>query len=97
MPITECCPGLQFPDPKTITTEEAAKEALTCALAELALFGIAFHFCEHCNWREAYRIFHQEVGHAGKTYPEMRGSSWVQHFTTSDFCRACGAKDLDEA
>ncbi|EDY16408.1 hypothetical protein CfE428DRAFT_6027 [Chthoniobacter flavus Ellin428] len=70
-------------------TDHEAALALRTALAHLALFGVAFHICEHCSIREAYRIFQEKVCLEGRIFPEMRGTSFVQHYMTSDYCERC--------
>jgi hypothetical protein len=93
--IPDAVEVLNLAAPATIATEEAAERALKTALTRLALYGIAFHVCEHCTLRDAYRIFVVKVCKRCKVYPKLRGTGWVQHFTTSDFCRECGC-DPDE-
>lgn len=85
---------LQLPPPSPDLTEAQAREALSIALVELAMFGIAFHVCEHCSVQEAYRILIEKVCEECTVFPEMRGTSFVQHFTTSDFCERCQGEPL---
>jgi hypothetical protein len=80
---------LKLPPPAADLTDLQAGEAMGVALKELALFGVAFHICEHCSIQEAYRMLIEEVCEECKVFPEMRGTSFVQHFSTSDFCQQC--------
>jgi len=89
IPTGKLLSGLQLPAPAPDLTEQQAREALSIALMELAMFGIAFHVCEHCSAQEAYRILIEKVCEECTVFPEMRGTSFVQHFTTSDFCQRC--------
>ena len=88
-PTGKLLSGLQLPAPAPDLTEAQAREALSIALMELAMFGVAFHICEHCSAQEAYRILIEKVCEECTVFPEMRGTSFVQHFTTSDFCERC--------
>jgi hypothetical protein len=80
---------LRLPAPSADLTETQARQALNTALMELALFGIAFHICGHCSIQDAYRILIEKVCEECRVFPEMRGTSFVQHFSTSDFCQQC--------
>ena len=90
-PVGELIEGLKLPAPSESLTEEQCEVALLSALTQLALFGTAFHICEHCSMCDAYRIFMEHVCKESTVSPQMRGTSFVQHYTTSDFCRTCQA------
>jgi len=84
-------PGRRLRSPDEL--DDAAVEAeLKALLAQLALFGIAFDVCEHCTPRDAYRLLVTEVLPKEHGYPEMRGTGWVQHYSTSDYCAQCDAE-----
>jgi hypothetical protein len=87
IPLRSLLNDLSLPAPAPELTEAQAYEALQLALARIALTSVAFHICKHCSIQEAYRIFMQEVCNEG-AIPGMPGS-FVQHFTTSDFCPKC--------
>jgi hypothetical protein len=95
VPIREAFVEMTLADPASLATEEEAGNALRAALAELALYGVAFHICEHFTLREAYRTFVNRVCKNNPIYPQMRGSGWVQHFTTSDYCKECSGEEID--
>jgi hypothetical protein len=88
-PLTTLLQKLALPPPDSTLTELEAQQALTTALAELALHGIAVHACEHCSMNVAYRLLIEKICPEGTYFPEMRGTSYVQHFTTGDFCELC--------
>jgi hypothetical protein len=80
---------LGLPQPAANLTDSQAWQALSAALAQLAMFGVAFHVCEHCSVQDAYRMLIEKVCEECTVFPEMRGTSFVQHFSTSDFCQRC--------
>jgi hypothetical protein len=86
---------LRLPSPAEDLTESQAGQAMSAALMELALFGVAFHICEHCSIQDAYRILIEKVCAECTVFPEMRGTSFVQHFSTSDFCQHCQDAPLE--
>lgn len=87
IPLRSLLADLSLPAPAPELTEAQAYQALQTALARLAMTSVAFHICQHCSIQEAYRIFMQEVCNES-AIPGMPGS-FVQHFTTSDFCPKC--------
>jgi len=80
---------LGLPRPDANLTDAEAWLALSTALMQLAMFGVAFDVCEHCSVQDAYRILIEKVCEECTVFPEMRGTSYVQHFSTSDFCQRC--------
>ncbi len=92
-PMMKLFSGMYVPRSAEITTEDEAEAALKPVLKHLALYGVAFDVCEHCSIREAYRILIDEVCAECTVYPEIRGTAWVQHFSTWDFCKACQNKE----
>jgi hypothetical protein len=87
IPLRSLLQDLSLPAPAPEMAESQAYQSLQTALARLAMTSVAFHICEHCSIQEAYRIFMQEVCNES-AIPGMPGS-FVQHFTTSDFCPKC--------
>ncbi len=83
---------LQLPSPDQLTDEHQAETALKTLLAQLALYGIALDVCEHYTPIEAYRLLIERICREETAYPELRGTGWVQHFATSDFCTECQAE-----
>ncbi len=79
---------LPLPDPANLDETQGA-EVLKTILARIAPFGIAYHVCEHCTLLDAYAIFMHHLIDDECILPGMFGSSWVQHFATSDFCETC--------
>ncbi len=88
-PLRELIEDLALPEPSEELNEDEAEKALKKALVRLAAYGLAFDVCEHCSPREAYRILIEKVCVEGGYFPEMRGTSWVTHYSTSDDCPAC--------
>ncbi len=70
-------------------SDEQVEQALKSLLAELARFGIALEVCEHFTPREAYRLLLEEICPEERAYPELRDTQWVQHYSTSDYCKSC--------
>ena len=95
VPMQQVVKGIELPAPASIATDEEAERALKVALAQVALSGVAFDVCEHCTLRDAYRIFVVKVWSKCKMYPQLRGTGWVQHFGTADYCRQCGCDPED--
>ena len=87
IPLRSLLRDLALPAPGPELPEARAYQSLQAALARLAMTSVAFHICEHCSIQEAYRIFMEEVCNES-AIPGMPGS-FVQHFTTSDFCPKC--------
>jgi hypothetical protein len=88
-PLKEFLADLELPSPAGVLTEEQAEQSLKIALMKLALCGVAFHICEHCSIREAYRIFIEDVCENCGHYKPLCGTGWVQNYCTSDYCKEC--------
>jgi hypothetical protein len=82
---------VKLPKPAEVDDRRAEQE-LKLLLARLALYGIALDICEHFTAAEAYRVLVERIGPEECAYPELRGTQWVQHYSTSDFCQACQAE-----
>lgn len=82
---------LKLPPPDQVT-EEQARESLMSLLAALATYGVALHMCEHVTYRDAYRLMVEHLREEGKAYAELRGTGWVQHFDTAEYCTICEAE-----
>lgn len=82
---------LQLPHPDQVPEAEA-EQALKAVLAQLAMFNIALDVCKHLTPRETYKLLLEEICADERAYPELRGTGWVQHFATSDFCAQCQAE-----
>ncbi|MCX7013526.1 MAG: hypothetical protein NTW86_13385 [Candidatus Sumerlaeota bacterium] len=85
---------LLFQKPSTLPrpddlTEKQAEETIQVLLGQMAMFGVAFHICEHFTAREAYRLLVEKVLQEERFYPELRGSGWVTGFMTSEWCPHC--------
>jgi hypothetical protein len=87
--IRDLLEHLELPAPGPALTEREAQVALHAALGQLALFSVAFHICDHCSIVDAYRIFMEKLCPHCTVFPEMGGTSFVQHYSTSDFCEKC--------
>lgn len=80
-----------LPDPDSLNENQAAA-VLRVLLARLAVNGIAVDMCEHVTALETFRLIRDEIGPEGRCYRELRGTSWVQHFSTHEHCKACEAE-----
>ena len=79
---------VRMPRPDQLSDEQA-EAALKVLLARLALHGVAFDLCEHFTMAQAYRLLVERLFPEELAFPQLRGTQWVQHFSTSDFCAAC--------
>ena len=77
-----------LPAPESLN-ENQAWCVLKVLLARLAVQGIAVDMCEHVTGRDTYRLLREEIGHEAHCFRELRGTGWVQHFSTHEFCKAC--------
>ena len=80
-----------LPDPDSLNENQAAC-ALKVLLAHLAVNGIAVDMCEHVTALDTYRLIRDEIGSEGHCYRELRGTGWVQHFSTYEHCKVCEAE-----
>jgi hypothetical protein len=92
-PLKAFLADLHLPSPAAVLTDEEAEQALKPALMKLALGGVAFHICEHCSVREAYRIFMEEICEEAGVFQPLFGTGWVQNVCTSDYCKECLGPD----
>lgn len=81
----------RLPKAETLS-EEAAYRLLKVLLVEMAMYGIAYHVCEHFSARDAYRLLVEIASKEETFHPELQGTGWVQNFTTSDWCAECEAQ-----
>lgn len=77
--------GLPSPDE---VSEEEAEKLMKRILATLAQFGTAIHLCEHYNWRQAYRMMHEDLDDA-TFHPQLKGTGWVQNYMSHEYCPIC--------
>jgi hypothetical protein len=84
-----------LPDPDSLN-ENQAVTVLRVLLAKLALQGISLHMCEHVTALDAYRIFLEEIVPESTCFGELRGTGWVQHYSTGEHCRECERKFDEE-
>ncbi|MCA9247198.1 MAG: hypothetical protein KDA42_08795, partial [Planctomycetales bacterium] len=84
-------PPIKLPRPEGLNDEQV-EIALRTLLAELARYGIALDMCEHFTARQAYQLLLDEICVDEGAFPELRGTQWVQHFMTHDFCPVCQAE-----
>ncbi|MFW6163633.1 MAG: hypothetical protein ACODAJ_12750 [Planctomycetota bacterium] len=80
-----------YPHPDRLNDEEV-EGALKAMLTELALWGIALDVCEHYTPRDAYRLLVEELLPNHRAHPELRGTGWVTHYSTWEFCPECEAQ-----
>lgn len=72
--------------------DEQVKVAFHTVLGQLALAGIALDMCEHFTPRDAYQLLLDKILFEERVFPQLRGTQWVTHFMTSEFCKECEAK-----
>jgi len=82
-------PKLHNPD--KLSDEEVEGE-FKGLISVLAMMGIAFDVCKHCSPRDAYRILVKEVLKKARGFRQLKGTNWVQHYATSDYCKECDAE-----
>lgn len=101
----ECCEGEPVSEllgdmPPVLHPDDMDDESLEArfkgVLARLALAGIALDVCEHYTPREAYRLLVDKILPEERSFRELIGTGWVQHFSTSDFCGRCEEECLRE-
>jgi len=80
-----------LPAPEALN-ENQAEAALKILLARLAVCGIAVDMCEHFTALDTYRLVREKMGSEGGCFPELRGTGWVQHYSTWEYCKACEAE-----
>jgi hypothetical protein len=73
-------------------SDERAEGVFKGLLAQLALYGIALHVCEHFTPREAYKLLLERILPEEKAFPQLRGTGWTQSFMTSEYCPQCAAR-----
>jgi hypothetical protein len=56
------------------------------------MVGVSLDMCEHFTPRDAYRLLVEQLLHEPGAYRELRGTGWVQHVSTWEFCPACEAE-----
>ena len=81
----------EYPPPDGLDDREV-ETRLKCLLGELALWGVKLDVCEHYTPRDCYRLLLDEILPNETAYRELRGTGWVQHFMTSEFCAQCEAE-----
>lgn len=80
-----------LPDPDSLN-ENQAELVLRVLLARLALYGIAVDMCEHVTALGTYRMFRERMSADAHCHRELRGTSWVQHYSTYEYCEECQAE-----
>lgn len=83
-----------LPDPATLNEQEA-EGVVKALLAQLALCGVALHFCEHYTYIDALHLLEREIIRERTFARQMSASSFVQHYLTAEHCQAC-IRQLEE-
>jgi hypothetical protein len=81
-------------------SDKQAEQALKDILGQLAMSGVALDVCKHFTPRMAYRLLLEEIFPEDRFFPELRGTRWVQHYSTWEYCPQCDAeiqKDVEES
>jgi hypothetical protein len=73
-------------------SEEEVERALKKVLAQLALYGVALDICPHFTPRMAYRLLVEKIFTENGFFPQLRGTGWVQHYSTWEYCPQCEAE-----
>ena len=89
--------GMLFDEPLKLKPiegldEAAAEQQLKILLAQLAMYGVAVHMCEHFTALDTYRLIIEHLAPEEGAYPELRGTGWVQNFDTGESCPQCEAE-----
>ncbi|HOW70511.1 MAG TPA: hypothetical protein PKY77_07920 [Phycisphaerae bacterium] len=79
---------IKMPLPDQLADDEIESH-LKALLGQMALHGVALDVCEHFTPRDCYRLLIEEICRNQNAYAELRGTRWVQHFMTSEYCEAC--------
>lgn len=79
---------IKMPPPDTLDDKEVESH-LKILLGQMALYGVALDVCEHFTPRDCYRLLIEEICLNQSAYPRLRGTRWVQHFMTSEYCDTC--------
>ncbi|MCE5231549.1 hypothetical protein LLG95_18375, partial [bacterium] len=77
-----------LPSPDEIPEDEI-EPLVKGIVGEMAMYGVALDACEHCTLRDIYRIIYENIHTEWRFHPELAGTGWVQHYSTSDYCRKC--------
>lgn len=80
--------SVPLPDPDTLD-ENGAAYLLRLILARLAIYGVAVHMCEHVTALDTYRIFREHIAPEAHCFRQLKGTGWVQNYSTSEDCPAC--------
>lgn len=83
--------ALQLPRPDQLD-EDGAEQAMKVVLAKFALYGVAFDICPHFSMKQAYELLIEEICPEQTAFEELRGTQWVQHYSTHDHCPECEAE-----
>lgn len=82
---------LRLPRPDALD-DAAVEKALKALLAQLAVFNVSLSVCPHYSVRDAYRLMLERICPNERAYSELRGTGWIQHFMTHEFCPQCDAE-----
>ena len=85
---------IKMPPADTLDDKEVESH-LKALLGQMALHGVALDVCEHFTPRDCYRLLIEEICRNQNAYPRLRGTRWVQHFMTSEYCKDC-ERELDQ-
>ncbi|MEM7474270.1 MAG: hypothetical protein AAF483_04700 [Planctomycetota bacterium] len=84
--------ALRLPRPDNVQSDEEAQPHVVAILAQLARLSVALDVCEHFSALDTYRLLMEDILPTAKVHPNLAKSDMVQHFSTSDVCRACEAE-----
>ncbi|MDX9971625.1 MAG: hypothetical protein RBU21_01405 [FCB group bacterium] len=80
-----------LPPPDDFSDEEV-EARLKSVLMRLAKLGVKLDVCEHYTPRACYILLRETILPEGESYPELVGTGWVTHLSTSDDCPECDAQ-----
>lgn len=82
---------VRLPSPDSLD-ETKAEETVKVLLAKMALYGVALDMCEHYTFKDAYRLLVEHISKENEVFRELRGTGWVTHFSTWEYCQQCEEK-----
>ncbi len=86
----------KMPCPEGLNEAEAEIQ-VKMLLMRLAFFHIAVDICEHFTMRDTYTwLLERAAENNNHLFRQARGTGWVQHISTWEYCPQCEAESLQE-
>ncbi len=80
---------LRLPRPSAVEDPKVAWPLVVAILAQLAKLSVALDVCEHYDPVQTYELLMNEILPNAKVHPNLAASDMVQHYSTSEHCKAC--------